>query len=69
MTFFLALMAIFGWLAAFIMFGILVILSVALGATHDLEPVAKEHSIDKNNKGTRTIVWSSNKEKEIPFGD
>jgi len=48
---------------------IIILLSVALGAAEELDFKAGQPSIDKNNKGSRTLLWSPIKEKEIPFGD
>lgn len=68
MTFILIFLAVSGWLAAFILMSIVMVLSLAFGASLELDGKAKQGNIDTNNP-YRTKVWSMNKEKEIPFGD
>jgi uncharacterized membrane protein YraQ (UPF0718 family) len=68
MTLFLLLMAIFGWLAAFICMAIVIIVAMAMGAHEELMKEQIKNTIEQTKK-TRTLMWSPNKEKEIPFGD
>lgn len=68
MTLFLALMAIFGWLAAFICMSIVIVLSVAMGAQEELMKEETKNTIQQSTKH-RSFMWSPYKEKEIPFGD
>lgn len=68
MTLFLLLMAIFGWLAAFICMAIVIVVSMAMGAHDELVKEEIKNTIEQAKK-TRTLLWSPIKEKEIPFGD
>lgn len=69
MTALLVVVAVLGWLVATILFITVMMMLLALGATQNLEPDAEELSMDQINKGSRTLLWSPYKEKEIPFGD
>lgn len=69
MTALLFIVAILGWLVATVLFISVMMMLLALGATQNLEPDDEELSMDQINKGTRTLLWSPHKEKEIPFGD
>jgi uncharacterized membrane protein YraQ (UPF0718 family) len=68
MTLFLILMAVFGWLAAFICMAIVIVISMAMGAHDELMKEQMKNTIEQAKK-TRTFMWSPTKEKEIPFGD
>lgn len=68
MTFILIFLAVSGWLAAFILLSIVIVITLALGSVTDLDDKTLPTKID-DNKPYRTKVWSINKEKEIPFGD
>lgn len=69
MTALLVVLAVLGWLVAAVLFITVMIMILAFGAVQDLESVKKQLSMDQINKGTRTLLWSPHKEKEIPFGD
>jgi len=68
MTLFLIFIAAAGWLAAFILLGILMILSLAFGASQELVKEELKDTLKRTPKH-KTHLWSSAKEKEIPFGD
>jgi len=68
MNYFLIFLAVTGWLAAAILMAIIMILSLAFGASEELKKEAILDIVKKHNTH-RTSVWSLHNEKEIPFGD
>lgn len=69
MTLLFLVLAIFGWLAALILFSILILVSLAFGASQaELLSIKKDVETVKNGKSS-TSVWNINPHKETPFSD
>jgi sensor histidine kinase regulating citrate/malate metabolism len=68
MTLFLILIAVFGVLSSLILFSILIIVMMAMGAQQEMHKQELQDTIMKSTKQT-TFLWSPKRGKEIPFGD
>lgn len=68
MTLFLIFIAAAGWFAAIVLLSIVMILSLAFGASQELVKQELQDTL-KQTKGQSHKMWSPFKETEIPFGD
>ena len=68
MSMFILVLAIIGWIFAFVFFILLMVTSLAFGAAQELAKEQNAATVSSNTKA-KTRVWSITKETEIPFGD
>lgn len=68
MTLFLILIAVFGVLSSLVLFSILILVIMAMGAQQEMHKQELADTIKKSTK-QNTFLWSVKREKEIPFGD